>query len=233
MRMSSIWTIIWNDFHSFKGKTFCLLLPLFFRKKYWTLIKMAGNNWEYEKVTKYIIYQQFFEEPNYIRDRQDKTKIAIPGSDKVIHALLDIFEAKSDLWSKGETQNYIEYLADKLDIDSFLIRKRYQTRLSSLIDEQKQDDNFTMMLLVSDVIGILQEEATKSVTQILQEELQGELSHDEIKESLDQLSTQGYLDFSLLLNLGILLKYAEITDVEISTELFFNKLESVKNKITN
>ena len=90
---------------------------------------------------------------------------------------------------------------------------------------------FKMLMVLSDVISLVHEEASNSVIQLLREEVGYQMTDQAFKQALDRLSEYGDVELSLVLNLGILLKYATLTNQQISSQIFFDYFKRVASRI--
>jgi hypothetical protein len=106
---------------------------------------------EYKQVARYVLYHQMFSEPNIIRDRRNMLKIPIQGSAKIIHKMLSLMLKNIRIWHRGEEKKFIKKLSKKLGLNYQKIWKKYQERLSFLLDDQKQDKPAKLMLVESDM----------------------------------------------------------------------------------
>lgn len=185
------------------------------------------NDWKYNDVVSYILYQQLFSEPNRIRDRRSRTSIKIEGSGEIMKALKTIIQKRSKLWDKGERDKFIDQIAQDFQIDPQKVRTKFQNRCDMLPPEQKDDEIFTMMLVLSDVISLVQESVHQEVIQLLRKRVGDQVTDKTFKKAIDQIAQTGNINFSLLLNLGILLKYGELVDITISHEPFEKYLGKV------
>ncbi|MBD3192727.1 MAG: hypothetical protein GF308_18960 [Candidatus Heimdallarchaeota archaeon] len=189
------------------------------------------NNWKYNDVVCYILYQQFFTEPNYIRDRRSRTKIKVEGSGEIMEALKTLIRERSKLWEEGKQDKFIIQLSQDFQIEAKKVREKFQYRCEILPPEQKKDDIFTLMLVLSDVISFVQEGVHQEVIQLLRKKVGNSVNNKAFQKTLDQIAQTGNIDFSLLLNLGILLKYSKLVEIPVSKELFEKYLKKVSELI--
>jgi hypothetical protein len=189
------------------------------------------KDWEYYEIVNYIMSQQFFQEPHFIIDRRASKKIKISNCGQVIEKLVSIVRDNIEPYEKGEDEEFIAQLASKFNIRAKEIFERYEHKMNNLEDIQKQDKNFKLMVALSVIIEYFQKRTVESIHKLLRDDLKDKFPNNCFKKSLDLLHQKADSDFSLLLNIGVLMKYAKITKVEISSKYFDKKLKMVSKKI--
>ncbi|OLS28885.1 MAG: hypothetical protein HeimAB125_23240, partial [Candidatus Heimdallarchaeota archaeon AB_125] len=65
----------------------------------------------------------------------------------------------------------------------------------------------------------------------LRSDLKDKFVNNSFKKSLDLLHQRADEDFSLLLNIGVLMKYAKVTKIDISPKYFDKRLKVVSKKL--
>jgi hypothetical protein len=135
-----------------------------------------------------------------------------------------------DIWEKGNEEEYIEKLAKKIGLKPKAMSKRFQERIAPLSDEQLADKQFKFLLVISEVIKEIHKIAVNGIIKELKKEFN---TKDRIKTDaiLQALSEQNDLDFSLLLNLAVLRKYAKIVEEPIPSKIISKYYQKIKSKI--
>lgn len=183
--------------------------------------------YNYNDVVVSILYQQLFLEPNMIRDRRNTERIIVEESAEIINKMRLLILEEINLFDEGKEQEYILSLSGKISIDPKIILREYREKLSPLQKDQLTDKSFRFLLLISSVIRELQEKSTKEVIAQLETKLKSSLSKKEVKAKLDHLSQKSDVDFSLLLNLGILNFYAKIVKLPLAKNIFTEYFQKV------
>ncbi|MHA1217255.1 MAG: hypothetical protein ACTSSN_11320 [Candidatus Heimdallarchaeaceae archaeon] len=191
----------------------------------------TNKDWKYYDTVNYIMSQQFFEEPHFIVDRRASKKIKIKNSGIVIDKLITIVRENIDPYDRGEDEEFIAQLASKFNIRAKEIFERYKNKMNNLEDVQKQDKNFNLMVALSVIIEYFQKRTTESIHKQLRDDLKSKFVNNTFKKSLDLLHQIADSDFSLLLNIGVLMKYASVTKTEISSKYYDKKLKEVSKKL--
>ena len=186
-----------------------------------------GKIEKYKEVATFILYQQLFLEPNLIRDRRTKVRITVKGSGRIIEKMHQLVMKHIKMWDVGKEKEYIKELTQKLKVDTHTVMVGYDHKTSPLEEDQLKDKSFKFLLLLSEAIKEIQEKSTKKVIKELMESLKEELTREEISKKLDLLSQQSDVNFSLLINLGILCEYAKITQEPEPKEVYQEYLEKV------
>ncbi len=191
----------------------------------------SSTDWKYYDTVNYIMSQQFFEKPHFIIDRRASKKIKIKNSGVVIDKLIEIVKENIDPYERGEDEEFIGQLASKFNIRAREIFERYNNKMNNLEEIQKQDKNFNLMVALSVIIEYFQKRATVTIHKQLRDDLKNKFVNNSFKKSLDFLHQTADDDFSLLLNIGVLMKYAKVTKTEISSKYFDKKLKIVLKKL--
>ncbi|TET75128.1 MAG: hypothetical protein E3J43_08805 [Candidatus Heimdallarchaeota archaeon] len=191
----------------------------------------SNKDWKYYDTVNYIMSQQFFEEPHFIIDRRASKKIKIKNSGIVIDNLITIVKENIDPYERGEDEEFIAQLASKFNIRAKEIFERYKNKMNNLEDVQKQDKNFNLMVALSVIIEYFQKRTTVAIHKQLRADLRSKFVNNSFKKSLDFLHQTADSDFSLLLNIGVLMKYARVTKTEISSKYYDKTLKVVSKKL--
>ncbi len=189
------------------------------------------KQWQYYDIVNYIMSQQFFQEPHFIIDRRASKKIKIQNSGQVIERLVVIVKENIDPYERGEDEEFIAQLASKFNIRAKEIFERYEHKMNNLEDIQKQDKNFKLMIALSVIIEYFQKRTVESIHKQLRSDLKEKFVNNSFKKSLDLLHQRADEDFSLLLNIGVLMKYAKVTKIDISPKYFDKRLKVVSKKL--
>ncbi len=191
----------------------------------------SNKDWKYYDTVSYIMSQQFFEEPHFIIDRRASKKIKIKNSGIVIGNLIAIVKENIEPYERGEDEQFIAQLALKFNIRAKEIFERYKNKMNNLEDVQKQDKNFNLMVALSVVIEYFQKRTTVAIHKQLRADLKSKFVNTSFKKSLDFLHQTADSDFSLLLNIGVLMKYSRVTKTEISSKYYDKTLKVVSKKL--
>ena len=181
----------------------------------------------FEDVTKFILYQQLFLEPNLIRDRRSVISIPVEGSEKIIGKMYELILSDIYLWEEEKEEEYIALLAEKIDFDVELMLKNYYKKLQPLQEEQLIDRSFKFLLLLSEIIKEVQDRSTKKLIISIEKKLRSLVKKKEVTSRLDDLSQISDTTFSLLINLRILNEYAAIVNLPTTSEIFNVYFEKV------
>lgn len=174
----------------------------------------------YEDVATSLLYQQLFLEPNIIRDRRNAINIPVEGSDLIIRKMHEILLSEIDLWDQGKEIDYIFSIAEKIPFDRGKLINNYKKKILSLQEEQLADKSFRFLLCLSEIIKEIHIISTKKLVKAIEKKIQNKMKKKEITLKLDELSQDSDINFSLLINLGILNKYAALVDLPPITEIF-------------
>ncbi len=191
------------------------------------------KQWQYYDIVYYIMSQQFFEEPHFIIDRRASKKIKVKNCGQIIERLVIIVKENIEPYEKGKDEEFIAQLAKKFNIRAKEIFERYEHKMNNLEDIQKQDKNFKLMVALSVIIEYFQKRTVESVQKMLRDDLKEKFVNNSFKKSLDFLHQRADADFSLLLNIGVLMRYAKVTKIDISPKHFDKKLKVVSKKLLN
>ncbi|NHJ06286.1 MAG: hypothetical protein EAX90_15780 [Candidatus Heimdallarchaeota archaeon] len=183
--------------------------------------------YSYEDVTKFILYQQLFLEPNLIRDRRSVISIPVKGSEKIIGKMYELILSGISLWEEEKEEEYITSLAEKIDFDVELMIKNYYNKLLPLQEEQLTDKSFKFLLLLSEIIKEIQERSTKELVISIEKKMKPFMKKKEVTSRLDELSQISDTTFSLLINLRILNEYAMIVKLPTTSEIFNDYFEKI------
>jgi len=181
----------------------------------------------FEDVTKFILYQQLFLEPNLIRDRRSVISIPVEGSEKIIGKMYELILSDIYLWEEEKEEEYIALLAEKIDFDVEFMLKNYYKKLQPLQEEQLIDRSFKFLLLLSEIIKEVQDRSTKKLIISIEKKLRSLVKKKEVTSRLDDLSQISDTTFSLLINLRILNEYAAIVNLPTTSEIFNVYFEKV------
>ena len=184
----------------------------------------------YEDVATSLLYQQLFLEPNIIRDRRNAINIPVEGSNLIIRKMHEILLSEIDLWDQGKEIDYIFSIAEKIPFDRGKLINNYKKKILSLQEEQLADKSFRFLLCLSEIIKEIHIISTKKLVKAIEKKIQNKMKKKEITLKLDELSQDSDINFSLLINLGILNKYAALVDLPPITEIF-NKYFDVVIKL--
>jgi len=181
----------------------------------------------YEDVVTSLLYQQLFLEPNIIRDRRNVANIVVEGSDIIINEMFKTILSVIELWDTEKEMEYIFSLAEKIPFDRGKVINNYKKKLEPLLEEQLTDRSFKFLLCLSEILKEIQDKSTKKLVQAIHKKLVEKIPEQEINQRLDQLSQDSNVNFSLLINLGILNSYAKMVHlppVRATYEEYFNKV---------
>lgn len=181
----------------------------------------------YEDVTTSILYQQLFLEPNIIRDRRNAINITVEDSGLIIGKMHQLILSEIDLWYAEKEMEYIFSIAEKIPFDRGKVINNYKKKIEPLLEEQLTDRSFRFLLCLSEIIKEIHIKSTQNLVQAIEKKLTNKLNKKEIKKRLDELSQESDVNFSLLINLGILNSYATMTDSLPATDIYdvyFNKV---------
>jgi hypothetical protein len=181
---------------------------------------------EYKQVARYVLYHQMFSEPNIIRDRRNMLKIPIQGSAKIIHKMLSLMLKNIRIWHRGEEKKFIKKLSKKLGLNYQKIWKKYQERLSFLLDDQKQDQPAKLMLVYCDMLTTLLDKTTEKTLKNLYQRVSEQISYEKFTDILTDLPAEKDGIFNIIINLAILRKYSEIIN-ESYPEQYFNEYSKI------
>ncbi len=191
------------------------------------LVETLGRkNMKYQDVATYILYQQLFSEPNKIRDRRSTVKIVVEGSDIIMRKMLELILAYVEIWDQGYEDKYIMKLAEQTKLNPTTVLENFYERIKPMPEEQLTDKEFRFLLALSEVIKTIHEKASEKLVAMFEEKL-GSEKKTQIESKFQILSEQNNLDFSLLLNLGILKEYAEIVGQPFKSKKFTGYFKNV------
>jgi len=193
--------------------------------------KGSESNWKYYDIVEYLLSQQFFSRPNYIIDRRAEKKIKVKGSEEVIDKLIAKIKSISKPFDKGEDEEFVNSLASTFRIRAKDIFDQYQNKLDILEEIQKKDKKFKMMVALSVILSYFHKRTMEATNKLLKKEFDDQLSKRQFDKLLECLYQTADVDLSLLQNVAILLKYAQITKTPITTKHFDKKKKKVINKI--
>ena len=192
---------------------------------------MSDKSCPYEDEITFIIYQQFFREPNHIIDRSGKKKIRVKNCDLVIKKLKEKIIDHCFLFVERKEKEFIKALGEDFGIETSAIVKHYTAQIESLGAIGDGDMGFKMTLALSGVISALQKQEISRSHSTLREKLGKAVTDKRFTEVLNTCAQHADNDLSLLHNLSILTKYSQIVDVEVSPLYFDKHLKLVMKKI--
>ncbi|NHJ49896.1 MAG: hypothetical protein FK733_19035 [Asgard group archaeon] len=186
---------------------------------------------KYSEVATYIVHQQFYSDPNKITDRRRMEEIKVNGSKKIIKKLIAQLLISVDFWDKGKEEEFLQILSKNLKLKYDTILPKYNDKINPILAHQDVEPSLKLMLAYSVVISEIQQKATKKVISEIKSNLKKEISSKKISKIIDDLSEQSDIDFSLLINLGILKAYAKIVKEPIPEDLYNDYMEKICCKI--
>jgi hypothetical protein len=194
---------------------------------------LASNKFvKYSEVATYIIHQQFFSEPDKITDRRRLEEIKVKGSNKIIKKMIAQLLISVDLWDKGKEEEYLQILSKNLKLKLDMILPKYNDKINPIIaHNQEIEPSLKLMLAYSVAISEIQQKATKKVISEMRSNLKKEIPIKKINNLIDDLSEQSDIDFSLLINLGILKAYAKIVKEPIPEIIYNDYMEKICSKL--
>ena len=161
-------------------------------------------------------------------------QIPVDGSGDIIHHMKNLILENISLWDNGKEEEFIQDLTKKIPIDHQKIIERYNYKLEPLDKERLEDKVFRFLLMLSEIISEIQKRSTNELVGQIKSELTTTLNVKEIQQRLDILSQSSDVDFSLLINLGILCKYAKIIGksepIEYYNDYFVKVINSLKKQ---
>ncbi len=181
----------------------------------------------YEDVATSLLYQQLFLEPNIIRDRRNTINIPVEGSDVIIKKMHELILSEINLWDTEKEMEYIFSIAEKIPFDRGKVINNYKKKIEALLEDQIMDRSFRFLLCLSEIIKELHTKSTKNLVHSIEKKLKKKMKKKEITKRLDELSQDSDINFSLLINLGIMNSYANMLDLPPVTDIFneyFNKV---------
>jgi hypothetical protein len=161
-------------------------------------------------VATYIIHQQFFRNPDMIMDRRRKKTVKVKGSEIIIKKMIALLLTSVDLWDKDEEESFLQVLCKNLKLQNTKIQQKYHEKIDPIMAHEQINQSLKLMLAYSVVITEIQQKATRKVLSEIRKSLKEKISTKKINAVIDNLSEQGNVDFSLLINLGILQAYAKL-----------------------
>ena len=188
-------------------------------------------SWNYYDIVEYLLSQQFFRRPNFIIDRRAEKKVKIKGSEEVIDKLIVKIKSVSKPFDKGEDEEFVNSLASIFRIRVKDIFDHYQKKMDNLEEVQKKDKKFKMMVALSVILSYFHKRTMLATNKQLKEEYDHNLSKRQFDKLLECLYQTADVDLSLLQNIAILQKYAQITKTSISSKHFEKKKKKVMSKI--
>lgn len=191
---------------------------------------MGYKSCPYEDVITFIIYQQFFREPNFIIDRSAKKKIRVENSDLVIKKLKEKIIEHCFLFVERKEKEFIKALGEDFGIETNAIVEHYTAKIESLA-MGVEDLSFKMTMALSGVFSSLQKNEISRSHSILREKLGKAVTDKRFTEILNTCAQYADNDLSLLHNLSILTKYSQIVDVQVSPVYFDKHSKLVMKKI--
>lgn len=181
----------------------------------------------------FLLYQQLFLEPNIIRDRRNAINIPVQGSDLIIRKMHEMIISEIELWDAEKEMEYIFSVAEKIPFDRGKVINNYKKKIEPLTEDQLTDKSFRFLLCLSEVIKEIHTKSTKKLVHTIEKKLQNKMKKKEIAKRLDELSQDSDINFSLLINLGILNEYANMIDLPPATDIFYEYFDKVIQLVLN
>ncbi|MHA1462678.1 MAG: hypothetical protein ACTSQ0_06390 [Candidatus Heimdallarchaeota archaeon] len=182
---------------------------------------------KFEDVATSLLYQQLFLEPNIIRDRRNIINITVEDSDVIIKKMHELILSEINLWETEKEMEYIFSIAEKIPFDRGKVINNYKKKIEALLEDQLTDRSFRFLLCLSEIIKELHIKSTKILVLSIEKKLKNKMKKKEITQKLDELSQDSDINFSLLINLGILNSYAKMLDLLPATDIFNEYFDKV------
>ncbi len=192
---------------------------------------MSDKSCPYENEITFIIYQQFFREPNHIIDRSGKKKIKVKNCDIVIKKLKEKIIDHCFLFVERKEKEFIKALGEDFGIETSTIVEHYTAQIESLGAMEDEDMSIKMTMALSGIISVLQKQEISRSHSILREKIGKAVTDKRFTEILNMCAQHADNDLSLLHNLSILTKYSQIVDVQVSPVYFDKHSKLVMKKI--
>lgn len=188
----------------------------------------------YLEATEFIIRQQFHQKGNVICDRVNKRKIIIPGSDKITNKIINSINSVTYLFELNETDWFIEHISVFLKLPVKQVNDLVEEKkdlMDEITENQKTVDPILQYLtFFGAIIGYFRKLCYNEAIKLLKQNKKQFLNLTD--EKIEILSDRFYYEESLLANIIVLTKFAEILKISISHNFLKKELSEAISRIT-
>lgn len=187
----------------------------------------------YFESTEFIIRQQFHHKGNIICDRINKRKILIPSSDEIVDKIINSINSVTYLFESNEKDWFIKHVSNflKLPVKQVLdlIQEKKELMKEIMENEREVDPILLYLTLFGAVMGFFRKFCYDEVISLLK--TNKKQFKDLNDEKIDILLNRFYYEESLLANIVILTKFAEIVKTPIDHNFLKKELSEAISRI--